>query len=282
MRFTSAFRPEYIYHPRRIIGRLLNEAVKVPRLYTTTWGQPIHCDPNESIGRSIAALGVYDLALSEAIFRLLDEGDTALDVGANIGHMTGLMAIKCGPNGRVFSFEPEPCISAALRENITRWKGLAPITINAFALSDHDGTMDLYVPADFATNGGVCTLEPHGGVIHTVDVKRLDGIGVEPIALLKIDVEGHEPAVLRGARELLHAGTIRDVLFEEHRAFPAESHRLLENCGYRVFMVASRFIGPILRRPDWRHSKTQPNNYLATRAPERALLRFRPPGWRVL
>ena len=65
-------------------------------------------NPKETIGRAILRLGVYDLCVSESICRLLDPGESAIDVGANLGYMTSLMAAKAGKCGSVESFEPHP------------------------------------------------------------------------------------------------------------------------------------------------------------------------------
>ena len=55
--------------------------------------------PRETVGHIMWHLGVLDLAASEVCWRLLDPGETAVDVGANIGVMTGLLARRAGPTG---------------------------------------------------------------------------------------------------------------------------------------------------------------------------------------
>ncbi len=57
--------------------------------------------PAEGVGRSLWRLGVYDLVTCELCWRLLDPGETAVDVGANIGVVTGLLARRAGPAGEV-------------------------------------------------------------------------------------------------------------------------------------------------------------------------------------
>ena len=72
------------------------------------WGLQMQIRPNDYIGSCIWGRGIYDLGVSEAIWRLLDKDDLAIDVGANIGHMTGIMARRVGPKGAVIAFEPHP------------------------------------------------------------------------------------------------------------------------------------------------------------------------------
>jgi hypothetical protein len=100
-------KPEYIFQPFRIIKRLRFRPIgRVSALLAN--GTPIVVNTNEDIGRLIATLGIYDLVVSEAITRLLDPGDVAVDAGANIGYMSAIMAEQVGPDGRVMSFEPNP------------------------------------------------------------------------------------------------------------------------------------------------------------------------------
>ena len=67
-----------------------------------------------------------------------------------------------------------------------------------------------------------------------VPTDTLDGLtGADgQIDLLKLDVEGHEAAVLHGATGLLGRGAVRDIIFEEHAPYPSPTTRLLEGQGY--------------------------------------------------
>ena len=106
------------------------------------WGTTLTCNTSETLGRAIQNQGVFDLVVSEAICRLLRVGGTAIDVGAYVGHMTGLMAKQAGPNGRVISFEPSPRIRTTLSRNVARWandRRFAPISIVASSASDRNG-----------------------------------------------------------------------------------------------------------------------------------------------
>ena len=149
----------------------------------------------------MATQGVYDLIVSEAITRLLEPGELGVDVGANVGYMTAIMAGRAGPAGRVISYEPHPRIHQILATNVERWKAVASIAIFRRAVSETTGHMDLHIPATFNGNYGVASLEDIGGEVEQVETQRLDDAfdSKTVIALLKIDVEGHELAVLEGA-----------------------------------------------------------------------------------
>ena len=81
--------------------------------------------------RHMAAQVSIDLAVSEALWRLLDPGALALDVGANIGFMTNLMAWRSGPCGRVLAFEPHPEVFRSLAENVERLSATRPSPLSS-------------------------------------------------------------------------------------------------------------------------------------------------------
>ena len=114
--------PEYLFRPRQILhrfrrvyrGRSLGEFETV----TLPWGRTIRVRPHEVIGSNIWCYGVFDLVVTEAIWRLLDESEMALDIGANIGQMTNLMRHRSGRAGKVHSFEPHPELFSELEEQL--------------------------------------------------------------------------------------------------------------------------------------------------------------------
>lgn len=137
--------------------------------------------------------------LTLALFqRLLAPGDTFVDVGANIGLFSLLAARRVGPTGRVIALEPNPTALQRLHENLALNPMLCVETISA-AASDHTGEVRLAQP-EAANLGGVRIAEdgnvrvrcaPLGELLAPLRLERAP-------AMMKIDVEGHEPAVLRG------------------------------------------------------------------------------------
>jgi FkbM family methyltransferase len=320
-------KPYYVLRPSQLVRRLLRAGRGRPRgeefeSAVLPWGLTIRFRPGEMIGSSIARTGLYDLSVSEVIYRLIDPGELAVDVGANIGHMVSLMAVRVGPAGRVIAFEPQPDVFAELSYNVERWKGhpgcergslarpLGRITALEMALSDHSGKGSLLTPEEFQQNRGtaslVCSHPSLDGqsTIDEVSLARLDEL-FQPddrIGLLKLDVEGHEIHVLRGAAGMLDRGQIRDLIVEEHAPYPTEVTRCLEAAGFTLFRLGQSFWGPEVRaataepmpafgpragspdplpvastRRSW-----DPPSYLATRDPERAVARLRARGWRAL
>ena len=88
-------------------------------------------DAKAWIGIDIINIGTHDRVVPEAIWRLLDSGEQAIDIGANIGQNASIMALKSGPQGHVTAFEPGPEAFRLLSKNVASWQRyqLAPIEI---------------------------------------------------------------------------------------------------------------------------------------------------------
>jgi len=291
-------KPEYVYRPKQLFLRLLRT---LPRRSEKAevllpWGLKLKIRIGEDIGRAIWHLGVYDLAMSEAVWRLLDQGEHGVDVGANIGYVTSLMVKKVGRNGSVVAFEPHPEMFGYLTENVALWKGLVgdPVAVRS-ALSEKRQAGRLCIPSGFDKNSGTAFLQ---SAERQSDLKIDQTIEVtvttldqyfshgEFLSLVKIDTEGNELSVLKGAKKLLATGRIREIILEDHLPYPSRVMELLQKNGYRVYRLERNFSGPVLLDPKKVVAKKTtrwiPANYLATLDSHRAERRFESSGWQVL
>ena len=114
-----------------------------------------------------------------------------------------------------------------------------------------------------------------------VPMARLDQVLLqgEVPTVIKIDVEGHELAVLQGADGFLGTGRVRDVLFEEHHEYPTATTDLLQSNGFSVLKIQKTFSGSTASPSRSLSHPWEPPNYLATRQPQRALRLAGPCGW---
>src|SRR5919106_3003977 len=107
-------RPEYFLRPAQLWRRMRWRAVLKSGEVRLAWGMPIRIDPACLIGMDILNLGIYDRIVPETICRLLDGGEWALDVGANIGQNASVLALVAGPRGHVVALEPHPSMRSIL------------------------------------------------------------------------------------------------------------------------------------------------------------------------
>lgn len=295
MKLLSLFKPEYCYRPGQILRRLnLPNGASEFAQVRLPWGVPLRVRPQELIGQAILRLGVFELLVTESVWRLTDPGETVADVGANIGYMTSVMARRVGRAGTVWAFEPHPEVFKELDHNSHQWTGGANgaiKTVNA-AVSESAGELSLKVPDAFSGNRGLSTLEggaEEGYTIVTIPGVTLDETlaGVERIGFVKMDVEGHELSVLRGASNLLAGRRVRDWVFEDAAGHPSPVTRLLSDAGYTLFRLKKHFSRPSLLPPDapethGAHEAPESPNFLATADPDRARQRFAAGGWQAL
>src|SRR5687768_3646110 len=258
MKLLSLFKPEYCYRPRQILRRLGAGAPAAGTEFAEAalpWRLPLRVRPAEHIGRCILQLGVFELLVSESVWRLVDPGETVADVGANIGYITSIMARRVGSGGAVWAFEPHPEVFKELEFNARQWAGPGVGTVRPVnaAVSDEPGRRHLNIPAAFSENRGLSTLEAgdgHGGetagagrITVPIDSVSLDGLfpNGEKIGLVKMDVEGHELSVLRGAGRLLAERRVRDWIFEAGSGYPSPVTEHLSRHGYTVFKLKKHF-----------------------------------------
>jgi len=186
---------------------------------------------NDPIGLEINARGLYELAELEAIFGFLAplsgifRTGHALDIGANIGSHSIYFPQRFS---KVMSFEPHPLMFRILDINASLYTN---IHANPFGLSDQAGTAVL---TEHAGNSGMNALQPNGGEGLEIGLRRLDDLGldVERLALIKLDVEGHEAPVLRGGLATLERAK-PIILFELLASDPGDKVEILSGLGYR-------------------------------------------------
>lgn len=183
------------------------------RLGVRYWDIPFHglklrCHrDSHSASAALYFSGMPDYREMTFMKRYLRPGDTFVDVGANVGVYTLLASALVGAAGTVHAFEPSLTTARRLRENI-ELNQLANVRVQQFALSDQEGTAQL----DIGCDDCIASLVPHGGsatTAHQSDVKcaTLDSLMPDlQAAMAKLDVEGAEPLVIRGARGLLAKG----------------------------------------------------------------------------
>ena len=187
--------------------------------------------------------GFWEIWVTEAIAALVKPGMVVADVGANLGYFTLLMAELVGPTGHVHAFEPNPVMLRRLRRNVTV-NGFAGYTdIHDKALADTSGEIvSFHVPTE-NPGGGAITLHKHQidtGALQ-IETVRLDSRPEwQSIELMKIDVEGAEELVWRGAKGLLESDKLRTVLMEFNTERYADSPAFLAAMrayGFTIGMV---------------------------------------------
>lgn len=165
-------------------------------------------------------LDFYERELRGRVLAQLPEGGTFVDVGANVGFWSIPAARQVGPKGHVLSFEPNPWAAERFRRNVAlnSGAGLASIELVDAAMGAEPAELELY-SFDLEAGASQATLQRGAVAVSapahvTVPVKTLDDVVDLEVDVLKIDVEGHEMAVLDGAPRLLSNAPPRLIVIE--------------------------------------------------------------------
>ena len=180
-------------------------------------------------------LGTYERDKMECFREYLRPGSVVYDVGANVGIYTVLACRMVGVEGRVFSFEPSPDNVQRLAENI-RVNKFNNVEIVPSAVSVTDG----FATFDSEADPCVRKISESGALrVETVSLDSFVASGKPFPNLMKIDVEGAELDVLRGAQKLLveHGPTI--FLATHGEQVHAECVSFLKELGYGLTFLES-------------------------------------------
>ena len=186
--------------------------------------------------------GSQDRAIHRWIVRNARPDWVTFDIGMNFGYFTCLLASICKD---VHGFEPVGWLAGRARANV-QLNAFANVTINEVALSDHAGTAQLNLPDPDHCNWGTSSLV-HKSSSETeaveVPLETLDGYcaarGITRLDFMKVDVEGAEHLVFRGAEKTMERMR-PTIIFEYNEESGPGAYALLEKLGYGLFDMEQR------------------------------------------
>jgi FkbM family methyltransferase len=182
-------------------------------------GLLFECALGDSVGRILTVVGTIEAEERSFVRQSLQPGEIFFDIGANLGLFTLTAARRVGPAGHVFAFEPSQREARYLQRNL-ELNRLTNVTIVTQAVSDQIGSARFAIAADGGNNSLMKNAHPQQQIQEWQDVEitTLDAFiaahAVPQVNLMKIDVEGGEVNVLRGAAQLLNGPQPPTILCE--------------------------------------------------------------------
>jgi FkbM family methyltransferase len=215
------------------------------RLYETRHGQMLGFAGDQFVSRSLELYGEFSGLEWRLFSQFVTPGMTVLEIGANIGTHTVPLAQACAP-GPLYAFEPQQRVFQLLCANLAL-NGVKNAVALPEACGDHEGHV-IVPPVDYGAAGnfgGVSVARESAAVAGTrVRLGTIDALELPACHVIKIDVEGFEPAVLRGA-----AATIarhKPILYVENDR--AENQQevisLIDAMGYVLYWHAPALYDP--------------------------------------
>jgi FkbM family methyltransferase len=213
------------------------------RMYDTRDGRMMGLRGDQYVSRSLELYGELSPPERRLLEQLVAPGATVVEVGANIGAFTLALARRCAP-GTLYAFEPQQRIFQLLCANLA----LNDIR-NVVALPEACGEAEGHAripPINYEgeDNFGGISLRSDEGRGHKVRVRTLDSLELPACHLLKVDVEGFEPQVLRGARETIMR--CRPILYVENDRAQNQGEviSLMAGMDYRLYWHTPRLFDP--------------------------------------
>lgn len=245
-------------------------AVFAGRLFTTARVDDLRFEVGfpDFVQTYLYLFGTWEPDITAFVRSRLRPGDTFVDVGANIGYYTGVSSGLVGDDGRVVAVEASPAIHEVLLRTVEN-NALGNVRAVNVAASDHHGAIEIYRGPD--RNTGLTTPLPSRGLAceATVACAPLGDIltsdEIATTRIIKVDVEGAEPAVLAGVVDLLPR-LRRDVeivvelspaWWEDDDLLPTDVLEPFLAAGFHVFEVRNnlwpwRYLWPNAARPPFR------------------------------
>lgn len=219
-RFTSAYYvrglPRALWIARRCFA---TGSFRLPNLLR------MHVDPDDYF-QWMAVWGYFGSEIERLILETLDLGDTFVDVGANVGLFSLAARKAVGADGRVLAIEPDPRAREELEANL-RLNAFGDVSVVDCAVGAGSGTLTLRLAKQLGHSTAVADFTGIDTVREVVvpvmaldDVLRQARVPVTSVRLVKIDVEGLEYEVLRGAEEVLRSASVM-IMEVNHHALAA-------------------------------------------------------------
>lgn len=210
-------------------------------------GVSLNLDPRDLVSVSILRSRQWQTGVWDALNSRLSTGAVLLDVGAHIGYFSLKGAAKVGPTGRIVSFEPNPQTLVELRSNVAASHVESVVTVVPIAVTDRDQQLTLYATTGVNTGGSSLSKENAGAFDdapkgYPVRGRPIDDVvaelGLTRVDAMKVDVEGAEVSVLKGAVKTLakfHPKVVIEVDERQLAGFgtkPSDIEAVLRAAGY--------------------------------------------------
>jgi len=215
---------------RFIVSRMVPDRVEVE-------GHVIYIDQVDSL--HLAQNNVYEPLETSVVREHVRPGDAVLDVGANIGYFTLLMARQVGKEGRVLAVEPDADNCGLLAKNIEANR-YTNVKVMRKAISESAGRATLYRSLRSGAQHSIAEGEGEAVEVETASLDDLLDAQGGSVAFVKIDIEGAEMKALRGAGRLLSQPHLKMMIEFNPRALaefgedPAQLPRLLAAHGFAL------------------------------------------------
>jgi FkbM family methyltransferase len=217
-------------------------------IYSVDGNYLMYLDSDHYYQWMMASTNYYGFGIRKLMRDFLRKGDIFIDVGGNIGYLSLLASMIVAESGRVVAFEPDPRAAEVFQKN-TALNNVHNILLIEKACSDQDGSVLFNMASHLGWSTALTdtkTLKIEKQI--NVEQCTLDGetgklFGNESPRLIKIDVEGYEPYVLKGAHAIIDKNETAFIIEINSERLGSCNHSILDLCGafdrtkYRIYWI---------------------------------------------
>jgi len=204
------------FRGKHLIAGALPETLPVASGIYRCNGLMYDLDLTDQIQRAVY-LGVYEQQEREFLRSYVQPGWTCVDIGANIGFYTLLLATLAGPSGHVYAIEASPKNFARLSRNVAL-NALTQCALSSVAITAKNGAVSFLTSPETNSGWGRIAGTDTGREIISLDGLTFDHFvrtqGIHSVDFLKVDIEGHELSLLEGGQKTLESGVVKRALVE--------------------------------------------------------------------
>jgi len=186
----------------------------------------------------------------DVFLRYIKQGDIVLDIGMNNGHHTLFISKIIGETGKIYSFEPIKRLVSQVEESV-KINGIDNIKINNFALGNKEIESLINIEENNLACASILEAEENNSILEKekIIIKKIDSLDLPKIDFIKIDTEGYEWEVIKGANSLIEKDKPIMVFEFNPMSYNLEdknaSYNFLEylyNLGYRLYDINKSLI----------------------------------------
>jgi len=227
------------------LSSILKKLLRIKREVIKTKEGVFFIDKLSNFGSQLKLKGEYEPDLKLTLDKLLNEGDTFVDLGANEGYFSIIGGKIVGKKGRVISIEPQTRLQNIINKNI-KLNRISNVELFQLCISNKVGKEVIYLSPELNTgSSGVLKKQKYKVATENVDSMTLedliDKLQIKKVNLIKIDIEGSEYEAILGSKKLFEDKIIKNIALELHPKFLKKRNldidhivNFLNEAGYKI------------------------------------------------
>ena len=192
-----------------------------------------------SLTPSIINYGYWEAWITSAMLNQVKPGWFCLDIGANVGYYTMLLAGAVGDTGKVIAFEPNPVLNKLVQRSIDE-NNLQNAQVFPTGISNEQRSGALYIPENYIGSAAIFPIEGYKNKKIDIDIVTLDSYNFSNVDFIKIDCEGEERNIWYGMQETINRSSDIQISLEWFPGNKGNDREFLQeirDTGFNIYIM---------------------------------------------